>query len=142
MPAPINISAFTKQFTEQLPFTANSDQEEAIAKLAAFINNQNNTDLFILRGYAGTGKTNLVSALSQILPTFKWKSVLLAPTGRAAKVLSLYSKRPAQTIHKKIFQNAFNPTLRITTDMQVLPPNDDSWRNVRLKIREHSSVFK
>ncbi len=108
MPAPFNISAFTKQFTEQLPFTTNSDQEEAIAKLAAFINNQNNTDLFILRGYAGTGKTNLVSALSQILPTFKWKSVLLAPTGRAAKVLSLYSKRPAQTIHKKIFQKSVN----------------------------------
>ncbi|MBK7667608.1 MAG: AAA family ATPase [Sphingobacteriaceae bacterium] len=108
MPAQFNISTFVKQFTEQLPFTANPDQEDAIAKLATFVNSENNTDLFILKGYAGTGKTNLVSALSQILTTFKWKSVLLAPTGRAAKVLSLYSKRPAQTIHKKIFNKSVN----------------------------------
>lgn len=106
MPAPFNIDAFIKQFHGQLPFTANSDQEDAITKLAGFINNTDNTCLFVLKGYAGTGKTNLVSALSQILPAFKWKSVLLAPTGRAAKVLSLYSKRPAQTIHKKIFKKS------------------------------------
>lgn len=108
MPAPLNITAFTKLFNEQLPFTANTDQQSAIEKLGIFINSPNNTDLFILKGYAGTGKTNLVSALSQILPTFKWKSVLLAPTGRAAKVLTLYSKRPAQTIHKKIFKKSVN----------------------------------
>ncbi len=108
MPAQFNTSTFIKQFAEQLPFTANSDQEDAIAKLAAFVNDVNNTSLFILKGYAGTGKTNLVSALSQVLPTFKWKSVLLAPTGRAAKVLSLYSKRPALTIHKKIFKKSVN----------------------------------
>ena len=57
----------------------------------------------VIKGYAGTGKTNMVAALSKTLPNFKWKSVLLAPTGRAAKVLSNYSKKPAQTIHKKIF---------------------------------------
>ncbi len=108
MPGQFNITTFTKQFHEQLPFTANSDQTDAIEKLGTFINDQNNTDLFILKGYAGTGKTNLVSVLSQILPGFKWKSVLLAPTGRAAKVLSLYSKRPAQTIHKKIFKKSVN----------------------------------
>lgn len=57
----------------------------------------------VIKGYAGTGKTNMVAALSKTLPSFKWKSVLLAPTGRAAKVLSNYSKKTAQTIHKKIF---------------------------------------
>lgn len=57
----------------------------------------------VIKGYAGTGKTNMVAALSKTLPNFKWKSVLLAPTGRAAKVLSNYSKKPTQTIHKKIF---------------------------------------
>lgn len=108
MPAQFNISTFVTQFTEQLPFSPNSDQEEAIKKLANFVNSPSNTDLFVLKGYAGTGKTNLVSTLSQILPSFKWKSVLLAPTGRAAKVLSLYSKRPAQTIHKKIFRKSVN----------------------------------
>ena len=61
-------------------------------------------EIMVIKGYAGTGKTNMVAALSKTLPTFKWKSVLLAPTGRAAKVLSNYSERPAQTIHKKIFR--------------------------------------
>lgn len=108
MPAPFNTSTFITQFTHQLPFSPNADQEEAIRRLTGFVNSPNNTDLFVLKGYAGTGKTNLVSALSQVLPAFKWKSVLLAPTGRAAKVLSLYSKRPAQTIHKKIFKKSVN----------------------------------
>ncbi len=58
----------------------------------------------VIKGYAGTGKTNMVAALSKTLPSFKWRSALLAPTGRAAKVLSNYSQRPAQTIHKKIFR--------------------------------------
>lgn len=59
---------------------------------------------FVLRGYAGTGKTSLVSALIKSLPALQVKSVLLAPTGRAAKVLSGYAGCPAYTIHKKIYQ--------------------------------------
>lgn len=105
---PINIHLFTQRFTAELPFAANENQQEAISKLGDFINYPDNSALFILKGYAGTGKTNLVSALSRVLPEFKWKSVLLAPTGRAAKVLSLYAKRPAQTIHKKIFSKSVN----------------------------------
>lgn len=58
---------------------------------------------FILKGYAGTGKTSLVSALIQSAPQLKIKTLLLAPTGRAAKVLSAYSGRQAFTIHKKIY---------------------------------------
>lgn len=60
--------------------------------------------IFVLRGYAGTGKTTFVSALIKTLPKFSWKSVLLAPTGRAAKVMANYSKRKALTIHKKIYK--------------------------------------
>ena len=60
----------------------------------------------LLRGYAGTGKTSLVSALIQTLPQLGVSSVLLAPTGRAAKVLSGYSGRQAFTIHKKIYMTA------------------------------------
>jgi exodeoxyribonuclease V len=104
-----NTENFISQFKQQLPFTPTSDQDETIGKLAAFIENPDYRNIFILKGYAGTGKTNLVSTLSQVLPSFKWRSVLLAPTGRAAKVLSLYSKRPAQTIHKKIYKKAMNP---------------------------------
>ena len=61
---------------------------------------------FLLRGYAGTGKTSLISALIRTLPALRVNCVLLAPTGRAAKVLSGYSERPAYTIHKKIYMTA------------------------------------
>src|SRR5690606_32108186 len=60
--------------------------------------------VFILKGYAGTGKTTFVSALIKTLPKFGFKSVLLAPTGRAAKVMANYSRRKAQTIHRKIYK--------------------------------------
>ena len=58
--------------------------------------------VLLLKGYAGTGKTTIVSALVKFLPLFNYKYVLMAPTGRAAKVMSNYSKRLALTIHKKI----------------------------------------
>jgi ATP-dependent exoDNAse (exonuclease V) alpha subunit len=64
---------------------------------------------FVLRGYAGTGKTTLVAALIKVLPKFNYKSVLLAPTGRAAKVMSNYSGKKANTIHKKIYRQVANP---------------------------------
>ena len=60
---------------------------------------------FIIRGYAGTGKTTAIAAMIKTFPSFQLKSVLLAPTGRAAKVLSNFSKKPAFTIHKKIYQS-------------------------------------
>lgn len=94
---------FTSIFLSCLPFAPNNDQSNLIALLAEFISNNNEREIFVLKGYAGTGKTNMIGALSKTLPRFKWKSVLLAPTGRAAKVLSNYSQKPAQTIHKKIF---------------------------------------
>ncbi len=65
---------------------------------------------FLLRGYAGTGKTSLVSALIQTLPQLRLNCVLLAPTGRAAKVISGYAHRPAYTIHKKIYMTATDAT--------------------------------
>jgi exodeoxyribonuclease V len=58
---------------------------------------------FLLKGYAGTGKTTVVSQLVNILPVLGYSFVLIAPTGRAAKVMSTYSKKPASTIHKHIF---------------------------------------
>jgi exodeoxyribonuclease-5 len=61
-------------------------------------------ECFLLKGYAGTGKTTLISALVKVLPRVKLKSVLLAPTGRAAKVISNYSGRKAFTIHKRIYR--------------------------------------
>ncbi|MFP4092453.1 MAG: ATP-dependent RecD-like DNA helicase [Cyclobacteriaceae bacterium] len=63
----------------------------------------------MLRGYAGTGKTSVLSALVKALPQFNYKSVLLAPTGRAAKVMASYAERNAYTIHKIIYQRAADP---------------------------------
>ena len=60
--------------------------------------------VFLLKGYAGTGKTTLISALVKTLDQLKQKCVLLAPTGRAAKVFSHYAGHPAYTIHRKIYR--------------------------------------
>lgn len=95
---------FISQIHSFLPFKVNSDQEKAIDLISNFIFQSQERGIFILKGYAGTGKTKLISAITKALPGIKWRSVLLAPTGRAAKVLSAYSQRPAFTIHKKIFR--------------------------------------
>ena len=79
-------------------------QELAIKQLSEFIQSAEPNLLFILRGYAGTGKTTLISALVKTLPQFNIIPILLAPTGRAAKVLGNYSGKQAFTIHKKIYK--------------------------------------
>ncbi|EMR02688.1 conjugal transfer nickase/helicase TraI [Cesiribacter andamanensis AMV16] len=66
---------------------------------------QEERSTFLLRGYAGTGKTTAVSALVQVLPRFGYRYMLMAPTGRAAKVMSGYAKRQAFTIHKIIYRH-------------------------------------
>ncbi len=100
------IKKFENKLQDHLGFSPTKDQGKAINGLARFVYAANSQVGFILRGYAGTGKTSLIGALVKTLTDFKMKSVLLAPTGRAAKVLSLHSKQAAMTIHKKIyFQN-------------------------------------
>lgn len=92
------------------PFEPTQDQANLFTKLDEFI--QNKTDerqVFLLKGYAGTGKTTVVTSLVKILNSFGYKYVLLAPTGRAAKVMASYSGRPAFTIHKKIYRQTANP---------------------------------
>ena len=71
--------------------------------MARFLYERDPRSIFLLKGYAGTGKTSIVSALIQTLPQLRVDTLLLAPTGRAAKVISNYSGRPAYTIHKKIY---------------------------------------
>lgn len=79
-------------------------QEEAFYLLERFVLNEAERGCFLLRGYAGTGKTTLISALVKVLPKVQFKSVLLAPTGRAAKVMSSYAGKKASTIHKRIYR--------------------------------------
>lgn len=86
------------------PHQPTEGQLEACRAMVDFLYDPDPLSAFLLRGYAGTGKTTLVSALIKSLPAIRIKSVLLAPTGRAAKVLSGYAQAPAYTIHKKIYQ--------------------------------------
>lgn len=87
-----------------LPYSPNEQQEELLVKLCHFILSTAPDRLFLLCGYAGTGKTSLVAGVVQTLHSLQQKTVLLAPTGRAAKVLAAYSGKPAYTIHKQIYR--------------------------------------
>ncbi len=126
------ISAIKQGF----PYHPTGDQQNLIKKLAQFLLPGGNTSLFILKGYAGTGKTAIVSSLVNVLPVLSQNAVLLAPTGRAAKVLSAYSGMPAVTIHKKIYrmethgdgsihialqQNRHSDTLFIVDEASMIP---------------------
>ena len=72
-------------------------------QIAEFITNTNDNEIFVLKGYAGTGKTTVISTIVNHLSEINKKYVLLAPTGRAAKVIANYSHKAAFTIHKKIY---------------------------------------
>jgi exodeoxyribonuclease-5 len=80
------------------------DQEELINVLADFVIDKESNKAIIVKGYAGTGKTTTISGLVRVFRELRIKSVLLAPTGRAAKVLTSYSGKIAYTIHKKIYR--------------------------------------
>ncbi len=93
-----------RQIKENFPYQPTPEQEFALKSLSEFLLAPRNEAVFLLRGYAGTGKTSLVAALVRTLDKLQQKSVLLAPTGRAAKVFSAYAQHPAFTMHKKIYR--------------------------------------
>jgi exodeoxyribonuclease-5 len=86
-----------------LGFIPTDDQQLAIDLFCKFLFSEGKLELFILSGYAGTGKSSLVAAIVKSLKHLRKKARLLAPTGRAAKVLSNFAKEPAYTIHKQIY---------------------------------------
>lgn len=94
----------TQQIKENFPYTPTNEQDFALNSIAEFMLSPVQNTAFILRGYAGTGKTSLMGALVKTMSGLNQKSVLLAPTGRAAKVFSSYSGHSAFTIHKKIYR--------------------------------------
>ncbi len=98
-----NKKNFLKLLLDKFPFTATNSQEQLLNDLSNFVFNKNKDSLFLLKGYAGTGKTTSISAFVNNLWQIGMKSVLLAPTGRAAKVIANYSNKSAFTIHKKIY---------------------------------------
>lgn len=89
---------------QALPFTPNEGQDELLHILSQFIISKDEQKTFVLRGYAGTGKTSLMAALVRAMKELQQSIVLLAPTGRAAKVLARYAQTPAYTIHKFIYR--------------------------------------
>lgn len=94
---------FYKEIVKKFPFQLTIKQRALFRLLSDFIFDEDKSTVFILKGYAGTGKTTTISTLVNSLWKAKKKAVLLAPTGRAAKVIAVYSKKPAFTIHKKIY---------------------------------------
>jgi len=92
------------QLCKNLGNIPTDDQSAALKKIAGYICDNNNDVIFLMTGYAGTGKTSVISSVVKTLDLLRMRSVLLAPTGRAAKVLSSYSGNQAFTIHKKIYR--------------------------------------
>ncbi|NLA24761.1 MAG: AAA family ATPase [Bacteroidales bacterium] len=95
---------FLEHIFRHLQHEPTNAQKEALGKLFYFLSSIESNEIFILKGYAGTGKTSLLSALIKSLPSFGINSILMAPTGRAAKVLSSFAEKPAYTIHKIIYR--------------------------------------
>jgi len=99
----MNSNFFYFLLKKQFPFTPTNKQDLFFQMIAEFCTNNDNNEIFVLKGYAGTGKTTVISTIVNNLTEINKKYVLLAPTGRAAKVISNYSQKPAFTIHKKIY---------------------------------------
>lgn len=136
----MNKAKLVQLLNKKFPFEPTSQQSEVINQLSEFVENSSANSLFLLKGYAGTGKTTLVSSLINSLWSVGKKVVLLAPTGRAAKVLSVYSKKSAFTIHKKIYwmrtnsqgntyvtlqENKHTNTIFVVDEASMIPDSSD-----------------
>jgi len=92
-----------KNLKKDFGYSPTEDQHQALKNLSKYLVNQDNEQIFLVKGYAGTGKTTIISTLVKNLSKLRLKASLMAPTGRAAKVMSNYSGKSAQTIHKAIY---------------------------------------
>lgn len=100
----MNPDAIARQWRSMFSYSPTPGQEKLITMFSRYVSGDISRSLFMLKGYAGTGKTSIVSALVTILPRISLQPLLLAPTGRAAKVMTGYSNKTAYTIHKKIYR--------------------------------------
>lgn len=123
------------QINRNFPHSPTSDQACAIEMITDFLLSKDSSSLLLLKGYAGTGKTSLVGAIVKTLTDLKQKTVLLAPTGRAAKVFSGYAGHQALTIHKKIYrQKAFS------NEMSGFQPADNLHTDTLFLVDEASMI--
>ncbi|MFO7755617.1 MAG: AAA family ATPase [Bacteroidales bacterium] len=102
------VTHIEKILNNNLGHTPTNDQLAAIKEISSFVAENSNDSIFLLTGYAGTGKTSLISAVVRTLDSFNLESVLLAPTGRAAKVLTSYTGRSSFTVHKHVYRQKSN----------------------------------
>ena len=93
-----------RQIYEKISFETTFSQKKVVEMLSDYLSEPKSEQIFVLNGYAGTGKTTLLAAVVEVLDAMQVPTVLLAPTGRAAKVLSRYCHREALTIHKRIYR--------------------------------------
>jgi exodeoxyribonuclease-5 len=117
----MDLAGVIAMLRKEFPYEPTDGQDKLLGELAVFLTlswKQQNA-LFILRGYAGTGKTTVVKALVDVLPQIGKKTALLAPTGRAAKVLTNYTRKEANTIHRKIYFARTNKDGLIDLKLQV-----------------------
>lgn len=137
----MNVSEFYGFLKNDFPHNTTTKQDIALQLLAKFVLSPHKNETFLLTGYAGTGKTTIVGSLVKNLIKIKKRSILLAPTGRAAKVISNYSQKQAFTIHKKIYfpksekgsvsftlqENKHRDTIFIVDEASMIPDiNQDS----------------
>jgi exodeoxyribonuclease-5 len=116
-----------------LSFTPNEGQNDLLDKLSQFVVSPAKRKAFILLGYAGTGKTSITAALVKAYQELQQKIVLLAPTGRAAKVISRYAHTPAYTIHKYIYRQK-------QLGEEVFTLNDNLHKNTLFVVDEASMI--
>ena len=147
----ITANDFSNFIFREFPYSPTPGQQNLIKRLADFIvSDMGQFPLFLLEGYAGTGKTTVVSTLVKALPKAGYSAVLLAPTGRAAKVLSLYAQMPAFTIHKRLYRPAMDAdghvrfqvqqnksvrTLFIVDEASMIPDDRQSGENTAFQTR-------
>lgn len=122
------------QIKLNFPFNPTFEQENAIEKLSEFILSDDDRKVFLMCGYAGTGKTSLIAALVRTMEKLERKTMLLAPTGRAAKVFSSYSGKSAYTIHKCIYRQ------KSIMDGAVFTLSENRSRNTLFIVDEASMI--
>tara|TARA_B110000027_G_scaffold132469_1_gene158676 strand:- start:595 stop:1986 length:1392 start_codon:yes stop_codon:yes gene_type:complete len=136
----LNTNSLPEKIKSNFQFSFTKEQEQLVEEVSEFVNSISTRNIFLLKGYAGTGKTSLISSLVNSLYSVGKKSSLLAPTGRAAKVLSKYSKKSASTIHRKIYwinsnksgntyiklkENTHSNTIFIVDEASMIPESSD-----------------
>lgn len=132
----MDVTEFAERIYLNLPYDPNEQQIELIAALARFCSPHNLSDsVFLLNGYAGTGKTSLTGALVRALREADVPVVLLAPTGRAAKVFGRYSRFPASTIHRRIYRGTEGGLLFQSADVA-----DNTLQNAVFIVDEASMI--